>query len=286
MIRLPESSAADAEWERKARLCLASREAPHFAPDSDILEIFARRIDAFLAANQGVRNALVLGATPELVDAVLGRGLHAYVVDRSQLMFEAASSRRRTAIEAREHPIVADWLDMGAIETGQIDLVLGDAALNNVPHDAMAGTLRELARVIRPRSLVLLRQIVLPDSAVPAYEFTEARKLLRAGTIDLNAFDRIVRFYAFNSTALDPRRHALDARQVFACIREKFAAEELSRAEFDFLMSRYSEVCHTVYPLTEQVRLLSDLGRCSVERLPGHVFFREMMAVLAIEVTP
>ena len=285
MSRSPEPfSAAAEEWERKAQLCLATARAPHFAPDSDVLAIFARRIDGFLEANQRALSALILGATPELVDAVISRGLHAYVVDRSRLMFDASASRRRTSAARIERPIVADWRDMHMIETGQIDLVLGDAALNNVPHESMGEVLCELARVTRPGSLILLRQIVVPDSTVPAYEFANARRLLRAGTIDLNAFDRVLRFYAFNPLALDTSRHTLDARRVFEEIRARFEAGELTGPEFEFLMSRYSEVRHTVYPMAEQLRLLEGLGRCTVDRLPERVFFRELMAIFAIEV--
>ena len=115
-------------------------------------------------------------------------------------------------------------------------------------------------------------------------QILESRNDLFSATGESPAFDRVLRFYSFNSLALDTTRHAIDARHVFACIREKFDAGELRSDEFDFLLGRYSEVCHTVYGASEQALQLGRLGRCEVERLPESVFYRDLMAVFVVEV--
>ena len=279
---IPETQAG--EWNRKARCIIATGEQPHFAPDADILAIMRRQVAAHAAASGPDSTALILGATPELADLALLEGLRVISVDCSAAMFEAAARRRQVTDPRRETAIVANWLDMSAIVGGEIDIVLGDAALNNVPHEQMAAMLDEIARVTHPGSLISLRQIALPDGHVPEYEFPNALAALRAGRISKHDFDRALRFYSFVSLALDPAHHSLDARRVFELIREKRATAELSADEFDFLMSRCSGVRHTVYGLSEQVRLLERLGTCKVEMLPESCFYRGLMAVFAVQV--
>jgi hypothetical protein len=191
------------EWGRKAQLILATGEAPHFAPDADMLALQQRRVVAHIAAGNSGRTALVLGATPELADLALREGLRVISADSSAGMFEAAARRRELSNPARETRIVGDWLAMNTVADGSIDIVLGDASLNNLPHRQMPAMLDEIARVTHVGSLVSLRQIVLPDAAVPEYEFAHALADLRAGSISLHDFDRIVRFYSFLSVAFD-----------------------------------------------------------------------------------
>jgi len=272
------------EWERKARRIIATGESPHFAPDADILAIQRRRVAAHVAANGPDRLALVLGATAELADLALNEGLRVISVDCSAAMFEAAARRREVPNRQKETTIVANWLDMGMIANGEIDIVLGDASLNNVPHDQMSAMLDEIARITHPGSLVALRQIVMPDGDVPEYEFPNVLAALRAGSISQHDFDRALRFYSFTSHALDPEHHLLDARRVFEAIREKRATSELTADEFDFLMNRYSEVAHTIYRLSEQTNLLERLGECEVDMLPETCFFRGLMAIFAVRV--
>jgi hypothetical protein len=182
------------EWARKAQRILAGGETPHFAPDADMLALQQCRVVAHLAAHGANGNALVLGATPELADLALGLGLSVISVDCSAEMFSAAARRRGFSSLTRETEIVGNWLDMGTVASGSMDIVLGDASLNNVPHRQMPAILAEITRVTRRGSLVSLRQIVLPDAAVQEYEFPNALAALRAGHIGLHDFDRILRF--------------------------------------------------------------------------------------------
>jgi len=278
------SYSASAEWERKALHAIATGATPHFVPDADMLAIQRRRVAAYTAANGAASTALVLGATPELADLALRAGLRLIWVDSSPAMFAAARQRREVAESPDEQSIVANWLAMPVIGAGTIDIVLGDAALNNVAQEDMGAVLDEISRITRPGSLVSLRQIVLPDAPVAHYEFQNALAALRTGRISLHEFDRVVRFYSFNSCALDTERHLLDARKVFEEIRHRHELAELEPDEFDFLMSRFSAVRHTIFNLSEQVAQLTRLGDCAVEMLPPACFFRDLTAVFAVTV--
>ena len=173
MNRLHEVPPGQAgEWERKAQRILATGELPHFAPDADMLALQRRRVTAHISTWGSNGTALILGATPELADLALGEGLRVVSVDRSAGMLAAAARRRGLSDPARETWIVGDWLDMGAIARGSMDVVLGDASLNNVPHRQIPALLDEIARITRTGSLISLRQIVLPDAAVDTFAFS------------------------------------------------------------------------------------------------------------------
>lgn len=274
----------DDEWERKARHIMVTGQVPHFAPDADMLDIMRHHLQEHVEEKGAGGMALVLGATPELADLALEAGLRVVCVDRNAAMFAAAAQRRRCRDAERETLVVADWLDMSMLGAGSIEVVLGDAALNNLPHEQMDAMLMELARVTSPGGRLLLRQLMLPDTEVPQYGFERARAALRAGQIGLHDFDRALRFCAFNAQALDPQRHELDARRVFAIVRDMYAAGELSAEEFNFLMGRQSEIRHTVYRVSEQLLLLGRLGTCEIARLPPTCFFRDLMAIFVVRV--
>ncbi len=210
-------------------------------------------------------------------------GWHPLRIDCNPAMVAAADLRRAPAKCEGESVIIADWLTM-PVSTASVDLVLGDAALNNIPHESMPAALATLRRVCRPGATCLLRQIVLPDAPVAEYEVDAVLAARRSGLIDDDALDRAFRFYCFNAEALDPTRHLLDAERVFTAIRRMHKSGRLRDEEHAFLMGRYSAVQHTIYPLAEQCRLLAELGAVTLEPLPDDLFHHLLYAVFAVHV--
>jgi hypothetical protein len=131
--------------------------------------------------------------------------------------------------------------------------------------------------------MLALRQIVMPDTPIAEYEFSAAVVAFRAGRISDNEFHWMLRFYSFAASAHDPLTHVLDARRVFAEISGKHAEGALSDAEHDFLMTRCSEVRHTVYACAEQRRLLEPLGSCEVVP-PGRSCSRDLFGIFVVDV--
>ena len=271
-------------WAQLARNLVTTGKRPHFAPSEEILAIFRERIAAFVAAHGRNRLAVILGATPELADIALTAGCRIVRIDSNPAMFEAAAGRQTTTDRNAETLVIDDWLHMQGIGDGEADMVLGDSSLNNVPHEDMARLFAELARITRPGSMLVLRQIVLPDQPYPDYDFTPALAALRAGSITADDFHRRLRFYSFISGAYDPARRILDAQRVFAEIRRKHEEGRLNKDEFDFLMARRSEIRHTVYGFAEQQRLLESLGTC--EAIPAGLAdsARDLFKVFVIRV--
>jgi SAM-dependent methyltransferase len=272
------------EWGKYAAAVLAGGECPHYAPSADIVAEQQRQIAAATADGGGPPTILILGATPELADLALAAGCRVIRADCSADMFAAAARRQRLAERERELRVVADWLDLHMLASGSIDLVLGDASLNNVPHDHMPALLAELGRVTHPGSRLSLRQIVLPDQPVAAYEFAQAVADYRSGLRTPEEFHKILRFYSFHADAYNPESRVLDARRVFAAILSSYQAGLLSADEFAFLQSRRSGIRHTVYRKSEQVRVLSALGRCEVLQPGAACFYRDLFTIFVVRV--
>lgn len=272
-------------WARHAGAVIASGQRPHFAPSDDVLAIQRERVAAFVAAHGPGCLAVVLGATPELADIALSAGCRVLRIDCNPAMFEAAAGRQVVADRRNETIVIGDWLYLNMIGDGEADIVLGDSSLNNVPHEDMAELLAELARITRSGSMLSLRQIVIPDEPKPDYEFDRAVDAFRAGDITDNEFHWMLRFYNFAACAYDPASRVLDARSVFAEIRRRHAAGELADAEFDFLMSRYTEVRHTLYRCSEQQRLLETLGACEVVPPDTAGCARDLFKVFVVRVS-
>ena len=271
-------------WTQIARRIIATGKRPHFAPEEEILTVLREHVFKHVARHGKGCRAVILGATPELADMTLNAGCRVTRIDCNPVMFESAARRRTVTDLGAETVLIDDWLHMQAIGDGEADLVLGDSSLNNVPHEDMNRLLAELSRITHPGSMIALRQIVLPDAPVAAYEFPEAVAAFHGGRITDTEFHRMLRFYSFIDDAYDPEQHLLDARKVFAGIRRRHEEGLLSDGEFEFLMSRYSEVRHTVYRLAEQRRLLETLGQCEQASPAIESSARYLFQVFAIHV--
>jgi len=130
-------------------------------PGPDDIAAF-ERFAATAAARAGRSiEALLLGVTPEVAGCSWPSGTRLMAVDFSPAMIDKLWPAR--AAPAGSHVICANWLAM-PIGSRTVDLVIGDgchAALSfpgNV--NAMA---REVARVLRPGGMFLMRAFVRPD---------------------------------------------------------------------------------------------------------------------------
>ncbi len=254
-------------WAQFARTIMTTGKRPHFAPSEEIVVIMRERLAAFVAERGSGCLAVILGATPELADIALAAGCRVVRIDSNPAMFEAAAGRQAVADRTRETILIGDWLRMEEIRDGEAGIVFGDSSLNNVRHGDMSQQLAELARITRPGSMLALRQIMLPEQPQPDYDFAAALAAFRAGRITADDFHRRLRFYAFHAGAYDPVLRILDASRVFAEIRRKHEEGSLTEDEFAFLMTRRSEIRHTVYGMAEQQRLFKSLGTC--ETIPA-----------------
>lgn len=255
------------QWSTYAVRIVATGERPHFAPEPETLAVHVSVLQALRCTLGRAPLTLVLGATPELADLALERGCPVVRMDCNPSMFEAAARRQRDAIDrSNERIVVGDWLDMPGIDAGSIDLVLGDASLNNVPHAQMGRLLAQLQHVTRPGSVLSLRQVALPAAVARLHPLERTVQRLRAGEIDRHTFSRLLRYACFVGPVYDARQCLLDAGLVFECIDRSHQDGLLNDAEYAFMNSRRSRIQHTVYAQSTQRDWFEPLGRCRIER--------------------
>jgi len=76
-------------------------------------------------------NALVLGATPELRDALSEFGYKVTIIDLNMEMIIAMTSLLKIRNQ-NEAVVKANWLD-NPLQSGYFDIIVGDAVLPNIP---------------------------------------------------------------------------------------------------------------------------------------------------------
>ena len=256
------------KWTHRAVEILRTVNRPLSAPTEDELEIYRQIIVRAKDHKLNQITVLILGMTPELADLTLLNMCLVFRVDHNPKMIDAAKMRQKVTHPNRDIVIQGDWLDMHMIEDGRVDLVLGDASLNNISHMQMPGMLDELLRVTHPGSQFSFKQFIIPDESIENHEFDSIMSLFRQGKIDVFDLFRILHFYSFISDAYDPRTRELHAPKVFDAIKRKHEEGALTDEEFKLLKSKRWNIVHTVYKYSEQKNILQRLGQCST-LLPG-----------------
>lgn len=105
--------------------------------------------------------ALVLGATPELRDALSDFGYLLYSIDINLDMFLAMDELLKNK-NLKEVLIKANWLD-NPLASNYFDVIVGDAVLPNVPWSERLNLLSEVKRLLKPNGIFLTRAFCVPD---------------------------------------------------------------------------------------------------------------------------
>lgn len=106
--------------------------------------------------------ALVLGATPELRDALFDLGYQVFCIDINLDMFLAMNELMKNK-NPNEVLIKANWLSNPLAENF-FDVVLGDAVLPNIPWIERKNFLIEIKRLLKPKGIFLTRAFYVPDN--------------------------------------------------------------------------------------------------------------------------
>ncbi|MCX6802294.1 MAG: class I SAM-dependent methyltransferase [Candidatus Diapherotrites archaeon] len=104
--------------------------------------------------------ALVLGATPELRDALCEAGYKTTIIDINLEMILAMNSLLKSK-NPGEIIVRANWLD-NPLQSGYFDVVLGDAVLPNIPFTEREKLLSEASRLLKPGGVFLTRAFNVP----------------------------------------------------------------------------------------------------------------------------
>lgn len=111
--------------------------------------------------NKKPLKGLVMGATPELRDALFDFGYKVYSIDINLDMFLAMEELLKNK-NPDEILIRANWLD-NPLPDKYFDVVVGDAVLPNIPWNERVHLLSEVKRWLKPNGIFLTRAFCVPD---------------------------------------------------------------------------------------------------------------------------
>jgi len=221
-------------WDRatyQARVADETRRVRHPAASPDPTEVAAYRQAAEAAVGDlGGANLVVLGATPELRLMGLAAGAQVVAVDHSPLAWEVFAD---WVDDARERRVEGSWEDLAHHVGGQVEVIVGDGVIGNLPSlDAAATLLTAWRSVLGTGGVLILRQALVPDALDTARD--AAPVLLdrhRAGELDPAEFGFGVRIVGHLATCWDPSTGLLDGRAVYEAIDAWAPTPALSEAE-------------------------------------------------------
>lgn len=104
--------------------------------------------------------ALVLGATPELRDALNEYGYETTSIDINLEMILAMNSLLKIK-NPNEILVRANWFE-NPLQSGYFDIIVGDAILPNIPWNKREALLREIKRLLKPNGLFITRAFCVP----------------------------------------------------------------------------------------------------------------------------
>lgn len=104
--------------------------------------------------------ALVLGATPEIRDALNELEYQTTIMDINMEMILAMNSLLKTK-NPNEIIVRANWLD-NPLQSGYFDVIIGDAILPNIPWNKREVLLSEIKRLLAPGGVFITRAFCMP----------------------------------------------------------------------------------------------------------------------------
>ncbi len=161
------ASPASDDWSRSA-LALGLARAP-WTPCSEDGELLLDVLSPYLIGGGAVSIVALLGVTPALTQLSWPQGAHVLAVDASPTMVRS---------HWRAHPSVPSAVICGRWQALPLAdncaaAVTGDGSLNALPYAAYKDLLREVARVLSPEGVLVLRCFVRPDTRCSVKDITQ-----------------------------------------------------------------------------------------------------------------
>lgn len=253
-----QAGMAEDNWNKTHLKAMPVR--PPFGP-SDEDAAFMRGMTAPILTASPEPAVLVLGVTPRVVQLDWPKRTSITAIDLSPGMVAAFAPHPALPSKA----ICAPWQDM-PFENGSFDAVVGDGSLNSIGDlGAYESTFREIARVLKPGSALVLRCFVRPE---PQETAEQLLALARAGEFPTTAAFRLRFAMALTEPSGSVGLSAIwDAFQALVPERDELArATGWPRADIDRIdVDRNSKVRFTFLTLGQLEALAQPAFK--VERL-------------------
>lgn len=160
-----KSSKSVASWFQSIASYWA-RYAPPVRPSKGEI----KKIESFIRKRPEAKQALILGATPELRDLVHKLKLEVTIVDLNLDMIMAMMEHMRFKKKCESEIWVrASWLDM-PLKENHWDFVLGDFVICNLPFKLQIDLYQKVASLLIPDGYFITRMFFPPDKLLPLEE--------------------------------------------------------------------------------------------------------------------
>ena len=152
---MPADPTASTDWSKTA-VGLGLARAP-WTPSPEDGRLLLEAVTAHLAGRRSL--VAVLGVTPALIQLTWPEGATILAVEANPAMIRS---------QWRSHPKIPSAVVCGRWETlplpsGSVATVVGDGSLNALPYASYPGLFREVARVLAPAGVFVLRCFVRPE---------------------------------------------------------------------------------------------------------------------------
>jgi SAM-dependent methyltransferase len=161
------SSPASDDWSKSALALGIAR--PPWTPRAEDGALLLEAMIPYVTGREAVPVVALLGVTPALTQLSWPEGARVLAVDASPTMVR---SHWRAHPSAPSSVICARWQAL-PLPDDSLAAVAGDGSLNALPYAAYQDLLGEVARVLAPGGVLILRCFVRPDTRVEVEDLTQ-----------------------------------------------------------------------------------------------------------------
>lgn len=185
-------------WDTLAKPRIESRREYGAGPASGqgIIAMYREIITRVIDERGGtLAKAMVLGATPEIRDIVLGTGVSLVSIDIHEQILHDMGELMEYKNHPNENLVIGNWLEL-PFDDERFDFILGDGITNNVFVNEHNKLFSEINRVLKPAGYVLLRDVVRQES----HPRRQIKKIIEVAHNERwHKYDLWMELYCYNS---------------------------------------------------------------------------------------
>ena len=242
-------------WKLRAAEARIKRPSP-FAPDKSELRAYK---SAFKLIKDAPKNALILGATPELRDLAIKHGFKSHAVDLSKDVLKKYSSIMKYKNHKYNIPIVKNWLNM-KFKDNFFGIILGDMSLNNLAtkKDNLK-LVKIMKKVLAPKGMFATRHFLYLKTVKPM-PLKKLLKAYRGKKITYADFVAELRSLTYKDRVYNEKTYQYDAKKNFDLIDLDYKKGLFTEKEYRGIAPFRNNVINTFYPEDKFISLFEDNG--------------------------
>lgn len=229
--------------------------------NTHFLEQYEKVVNKVIKGQQDPK-ILVLGATAEIRDLLLSKGLKITVLAVNQQEFDAEAEKMNIKNSPLETQMTDDLLKMPFIDN-TFDLVLGDKITNSYNKNEINQVFSEINRVLKPLGIVLFRNLVRRSEI----EQKDIDVIIKDFSENKNWPDLFFGFYLYSNIVShnEIEQSLLDSTLFFKEIDDLAEKGLLSKQQYKLFTQAKSDIKETIFNFEElQEIIMNEFGNIEV----------------------